>query len=227
LAHNEPETVRRTGKVVDVQSYLVHQLTGRWATSWASADPLGLIDMTTHDWDDGLLDAANLNRGQMSELQPPGSILGTVTYEVADELALPRRLPVVAGVGDGQSAQLGTGITAPGRASLNLGTGIVSGTYSEHYSHGVEYRTLCAAVPSGYTLETFIGGGTLNLGWFVWTSSPASTAGLSASTSSRNRCSRSPRRNSRPAPIGCSPCRTGPVHSPRTGTTTPAARWSG
>jgi xylulokinase len=167
LAHNEPETVRRTGKVVDVQSYLVHQLTGRWATSWASADPLGLIDMTTHDWDDGLLEAANLNRGQMSELQPPGSILGTVSDEVADELALPRRLPVVAGVGDGQSAQLGTGITAPGRASLNLGTGIVSGTYSEHYSHGVEYRTLCAAVPSGYTLETFIGGGTLNLGWFV------------------------------------------------------------
>jgi sugar (pentulose or hexulose) kinase len=167
MAHHEPDIVRRIGKVVDVHAYLVHRLTGRWVTSWASADPLGLVSMSTKDYDDGLLEAANLNRAQMSELQPPGSVLGTVTDEVATELGLPKGLPVVAGVGDGQAAQLGTGITAPGRASLNLGTGIVSSTYSEHYSHGVEYRTLFAAVPQGYTLETFIGGGTYNLNWFV------------------------------------------------------------
>jgi xylulokinase len=167
MAHHEPDIVRRIDRVVDVHAYLVHRLTGRWATSWASADPLGLVSMSTRDYDDGLLEAANLKRAQMSELQPPGSVLGTVTDAVAGELGLPKGLPVVAGVGDGQAAQLGTGITGPGRASLNLGTGIVSGTYSEHYSHGVEYRTLFAAVPQGYTLETFIGGGTYNLNWFV------------------------------------------------------------
>lgn len=164
---HELETASRIGKVVDVHGFLVHKLTGQWVTSWASADPLGLVDMTTFDYDDALLSAVGLDRGQLSELRAPGSVLGTIRDDVAAQLGLPPGLPVVAGAGDGQCAQLGTGVTTPGRAYLNLGTGIVSGTLSEHYSHGMEYRTLSAAIPGAYTLETFLGGGTYNLNWFV------------------------------------------------------------
>lgn len=167
LMANEPDTVSRIGRVVDVQGFLVHRLIGEWVTSWASADPLGLVDMTTFDYDDALLSAVGLDRGQLSELRAPGSVLGTIRDDVAAQLGLPAGLPVVAGAGDGQCAQLGTGITSPGRAYLNLGTGIVSGTLSENYSYGMEYRTLSAAVPGAYTLETFLGGGTYNLNWFV------------------------------------------------------------
>src|SRR6478735_4243442 len=42
LAANEPDTMARIGKVVDVHGFLVQRLTGAWLTSWASADPLGL-----------------------------------------------------------------------------------------------------------------------------------------------------------------------------------------
>lgn len=167
LARHERETIDRTGMVVDVQGFLVHRLTGEWATSWASADPLGLVDMVTRDYDDGLLDAVGLSRSQLPALNAPGAVVGTVREDVARELGLPPGLPVVAGAGDGQCAQLGTGITAPGRAYLNLGTGVVSGTISERYSHSTRYRTLFAAIPGAYTLETFIGGGTFNLSWFV------------------------------------------------------------
>src|SRR6185312_15863145 len=89
MAHHEPDIVRRINRVVDVHAYLVHRLTGRWATSWASADPLGLVDMSTRDYDDGLLEAAALTREQMCELEPPGSVLGRITAEVAAELGLP------------------------------------------------------------------------------------------------------------------------------------------
>jgi xylulokinase len=167
LAEHEPETLRRTGKVVDVQAFLVHRFTGQWATSWASADPLGLVDMSSFDYSTPLLADAGLRRDQLCELHAPGEVLGTITDDVARALGLPRGLPLVAGVGDGQSAQLGTGSIQPGRAYLNLGTGVVSGTFSDTYSYGREYRTLAAAVPGAYTLETFIGGGTHNLNWFV------------------------------------------------------------
>lgn len=167
LKRHEPETLRRVGLVVDVQAFLVHRLTGLWRTCWASADPLGLVDMRTFDYHDGLLEAVGLTRSQVPQLHPPGAVLGTLTDEVADELALPRGLSVIAGVGDGQSAQLGTGITAPGPAYLNLGSGVVSGTVSEHYSYGMEYRVLLGGVPKSYTFETFIGGGTYNIAWFV------------------------------------------------------------
>lgn len=178
LNTHEPETMQRLGKVVDVQGFLAQRLTGQWATSWASADPLGLVDMTTFDYDDGLLAAAGISRDQVSALQPPGSVLGHLLPDVARELGLPVGLPVVAGAGDGQAAQLGTGITAPGRAYLNLGTGVVSGTHSDTYTYGVEYRTLSSAVPGAYTLETFMGGGTYNLNWFVDRFSGLDRAGL-------------------------------------------------
>ncbi len=167
LNAHEPDTIARIGKVVDVQGFLVHRLTGQWVTSWASADPLGLVDMETFDYNESLLQAVGLDRTQLSDLRPPGSILGHLGDEVAAQLGLPAGLPVVAGAGDGQCAQLGTGVTGPGRAYLNLGTGIVSGTFDERYSYGMEYRTLAAAVPGAYTLETFLGGGTFNLNWFV------------------------------------------------------------
>ncbi len=167
LSEHEPETLERAGKVVDVGGFLVHRLTGEWSTSWASADPLGLVDMSTFDYSEELLRAVGLDRTQLPVLAAPGSVLGTVRDEVCGELGLPAGMLVVAGAGDGQSAQLGTGAVRPGCAYLNLGSGIVSGTFSHDYSYGREYRTLAAAVPGAYTLETFIGGGTFNLNWFV------------------------------------------------------------
>ena len=167
LRRHEPDTLRRSERVVDVQAYLVHRLTGHWRTSWASADPLGIVDMRTFDYDDGLLAAAGLTRAQLPELHEPGAVLGTIPADLADELDLPHDLPVVAGVGDGQSAGLGTGVVEPGSAYLNLGTGIISGTYSETYSTGMEFRVLSGAVPRTYVFETFIGGGTYNISWFV------------------------------------------------------------
>jgi xylulokinase len=167
LARNEPETLSRTGRVVDVQGFLVHRLSGTCATSWASADPLGLVDLVTFDYHDGLLSDVGLDRAQLCELGAPGDVLATVSDDVASSLGLPKDLPVVAGAGDGQCAQLGAGTAMPGRAYLNLGTGVVSGTYSDTYSFSTAYRTLSAAVPGAYTLETFIGGGTHNLNWFV------------------------------------------------------------
>ncbi|WP_240615751.1 xylulokinase [Nakamurella deserti] len=167
LAAHEPETLSHTASVVDVGGFLVNRLTGEFRTSWASADPLGVVDLRTFDYAEDLLTAAGLHRDQFADLAAPGDVVGAVTEAAARETGLPPGLPVVAGVGDGQSAQLGCGITAPGTAYLNLGTGIVSGTFSRTYASDVRFRTLAAGLPGGYTLETFIGGGTYNIRWFV------------------------------------------------------------
>ena len=167
LQRHEPDTMARVGKVVDLHGFVVHRLTGTWATSIASADPLGLVDLEAGDYDDELLAACSLSRAHVAELTRPGDVIGPLLDEVADSLGLCRGTLVVSGAGDGQCAQLGTGITAPGAAFLNLGSGIVSGTVSQKYSYGREYRTLCAATPGSYSLETFMGGGTFNLTWFV------------------------------------------------------------
>ena len=122
LRKHEPETIARTAHVVDVAGYLVQKLTGEWATSWACADPLGLVDLQRFDYDDGLLARAGLTRNVVSKLLPPGAVAGGLKPAVATAIGLPAGLPVVVGAGDGQSAGLGCNVTKPGRAYLNLGT---------------------------------------------------------------------------------------------------------
>ncbi len=167
LQKNEPETLERTSRVTDVQGFIVNRLTGDWVTSYGSADPLGIIDMKTFDYSDELLNLAQLTREQFPRLAAPGEIIGTVRDAVAEELGLPKNLPVVAGLGDGQSAQLGTGGIFPGTYYLNLGSGVVSGTISDKYAFDKAFRVLSSGIPQKYTFETFIGGGTLNLQWFI------------------------------------------------------------
>ena len=167
LRENEPELFGRTSRVLDVHAFLVHRLTGEWRTSWACADPLGLLDMRTFDWSDEVLEELGLERKQLVELSPPGTVVGELGKDVAEETGLPVGLPVVGGAGDGQAAGLGANVTEAGRAYLNLGTALVSGTYSDDYAWGSEFRTLSGPIPKTYVPETLLRGGTYTIDWFV------------------------------------------------------------
>ena len=166
LKQHEPDVFKRIRRVVDVHAFLVHRLTGQWRTTWACADPLGLVDLQTWDWSDELLQTASLTREQLPELCPPGAVMGELSAEAAEAVGLSAGLPVIGGAGDGQSAGLGANITEPGRAYLNLGTAVVAGTYSEEYHAERAFRTLGGPIPKTYTLETLIQGGTLTVSWF-------------------------------------------------------------
>jgi len=167
LGANEPDVLERSARVVDVHGFLVFHLTGQWRTTSACADPLGLVDMTTFEWSDEVLRLAGLERGQLCQLDAPGAVMGELRADVAEDLGLPAGIPVVGGAGDGQSAGLGANVTKPGRAYLNLGTAVVSGTYSDEYAWGREFRTLGGPLPGTYTLETLLQGGTYTVSWFV------------------------------------------------------------
>lgn len=167
LKKNEPKAIARTRWVADVQAFIVHRLTGRWRTSTGSIDPLGLLDLRSFTLDETLLREAGLEGGQIPEIHAPGAILGELGRDVAALLGLTPGTPVVAGIGDGQAAGLGAGITAPGIAYLNLGTGMVSGTFSADYHWGRAFRTMSGPIAGTYMPETFIGGGTYNITWFI------------------------------------------------------------
>jgi xylulokinase len=169
LRPNEPETIARTAMVTDVHGYLVWAFTGEFATSVASADPLGLIHLTTGDYDDSLLADCGVSRTQVPRLVDPGTIIGPVTDDMASKLGLPAGVPVVAGAGDGQCAGLGAGIVEPGSAYLNLGTGLISGSVSDNYVPSLAYRAMAGCVPGTVNYELFIGAGTFMVTWFLST----------------------------------------------------------
>ncbi|MBI4702026.1 MAG: xylulose kinase [Deltaproteobacteria bacterium] len=167
LAREAPELGARRPMVLDVHAFLVRKLTGRYATSLASADPMGLVDMAARDWSEPLLGLAGIERAQLPALLAPGKLCGTLLPEAAEACSLRPGLAVIAGAGDGQAAALGAGIAGPGRAYLNLGTAIVSGVPSQSYCTSPSFRTMYGAAVGTFLLETDLKGGTFTVDWLV------------------------------------------------------------
>jgi xylulokinase len=166
LARHEPEALARAERVGDVQAYLACRLTGRWTTSDASADTLGILDLRTGNWSDDLLAVAGVRRDQLPDLVPAGAPIGPLLPDVADDLGVPRGTVLVAGLGDGQSAGLALGAATPGVAYLNLGTSMVLGVRADSYVWGHDFRTLAGMVPGTVTLEAFQNAASYLASWF-------------------------------------------------------------
>ena len=169
IREHEPETLERTKHIVDVHAYLAHQLTGSWRTSVASADPLGLVDLATGDYSDEILSIVGITREVLPELVQPGQLIGPMSENAARTLGLPAGTPVIAGAGDGQSAGLGAGIVAPGTSYLNVGSGLISGSFDSNYRPSKAYRAMAGTMPGTVNYELFVGAGTLMVSWFMKT----------------------------------------------------------
>ena len=167
LSTHMPKLWRNTAKTAEVHGVLTHYLTGRWATSTASADPMGLIDVAAMDWSDSLLKAARLTRQQLPELFRPGHVMGEVTSGAARLTGLKPGTAVIAGGGDGQCAGAGANNFLEGRAYVNLGTAAVSGSYGRNFAIDRSFRTLVAVAEDGFSFETAIRTGTFLVNWMV------------------------------------------------------------
>ena len=167
MKRHEPGRFRKIRMVCDVQSFIVRALTGSWATSWASADPLGLFDVERKRWSPVILQELGLSAGELPLVRPPGAVVGGITEASSKATGLRGGTPVIAGGGDGQAAGLGSGVLNPERAYLNLGTAVVAGVYGKRYRTGRAFRTMCACSDAGYYYECSLRAGTFALDWFI------------------------------------------------------------
>jgi gluconokinase len=110
LKAESPNVLAGASRVVSFADYLFLKLTGELRTSLSMASGTGLLDLRSHSWDQGLLDALELDSG----LLPP--IDGEPT-------GAPPAFPPL---GDGACSNLGAGCTTAERAALMIGT---SGAY--------------------------------------------------------------------------------------------------
>ncbi len=167
LREHEPDTFSRSHLFMDVQSFLVHCLTGEALTGWGSADPTGLFDMHVNQWADDLLAHIGITARQLPPARPPGSRLGVVSRAAAGQTGMPAGLPVIAGLGDGQAGGLGAGIVQPGSAYLSLGSSVIGGTFSPAYVISPAFRTMTGGIPGSCSLETVILGGACTIDWLL------------------------------------------------------------
>jgi xylulokinase len=169
MRRHQPGILERTALILDVHGYLTARLTGQAVASWTSADPFGIFDIGRMDWSGPLLAAIGVRREQLPPVVRPGAAVGRLTRTAAAATRLAEGTPVFAGGGDGQCAGLGVNGCRPGQIYLNLGTAIITGTWSQTPRISLNWRTMISPTGEGYFLEGCQRAGTFLVDWILET----------------------------------------------------------
>ena len=125
LMNKEPDLLARTRWLLEPVDYLTMRFTGVASATHASRTATWLTDnrhLSHYDYDETLLRLVGIDRARLPPLVPIGSIVGTVTADVASLLGLRDDTVVITGVPDLHAAALGSGATRPYDTHLALST---------------------------------------------------------------------------------------------------------
>ncbi len=115
IIEHHPAVAGRARYALGVKDFLVHWLTGEFAT-----EPTTTAGAAT--WWTPLFDACEWPLDKLPAIVPSTAIVGPVRSALVDQLGLPVPLPVVMGINDGASATLSMGAIQPGDMVLTLAT---------------------------------------------------------------------------------------------------------
>ncbi|MFW9877761.1 MAG: FGGY-family carbohydrate kinase [Candidatus Thorarchaeota archaeon] len=122
MKENKPEVYEKTFKIAFGDTFIYNNLCDVYLTDYTNGT-FGILNLETLKWDEKLSERFKLPIDLWPELNPPGEIVGELSYSAAKELNLPNNIPVVMGTGDQQCAALGLGVIEEGQAKITTGTG--------------------------------------------------------------------------------------------------------
>ncbi len=123
LRQNEPENWARTATVLLPHDYLNFWLTGRTAMEFGDASGTALLNITTREWAQEVVDFIDPGlRSKLPPLQSSAKPVGTLRPELASQWGLGTDVLVGSGGGDNMMGAIGTGNIAAGVVTASLGT---------------------------------------------------------------------------------------------------------
>ncbi len=122
LRENHPETFAKMRALSMINDWIGARLTGDIAVEPTNGSTSGLMDLSTRDWSDALIEQAGLERAIFPRVIEPGTVLGGVSAAAARQTGLAAGTPFVAGGGDVQLGAVGLGMLEPGQAAILGGT---------------------------------------------------------------------------------------------------------
>ncbi len=125
LMNREPEIMAATRWMMEPVDYLTMRFTGVASATHASRVASWLTDnrdLTRYEYDPQLLGIVGIDQGLLPPLQAFGSVVGTVTPDVAEDLGLNADAVVITGIPDFHAAAIGSGGTGLYEAHVALST---------------------------------------------------------------------------------------------------------
>ncbi len=123
LAQNEPHTLDKTQQFILPKDYVRLHMTEQIATDVSDAAATAAFDISQKQWSTELIQAAGLPEAIFPPVLASSAIAGYLTTKAADELGLAADIPVIVGCADQPAQAIGSGLIAPGLASVTTGSG--------------------------------------------------------------------------------------------------------
>ena len=147
LRKNEPELYGKVNKILNPKDYIRFRLTGEFATDVSDASGTGLFDVRKRKWSEQLLKILNITVDILPEVYESTDITGYINNVAANEIGIPKGIPVIAGGGDSVIYPLGIGTIEENTVSCHLGNsaGIVSintGSFIHNKANNLQF--LCS-----------------------------------------------------------------------------------
>lgn len=121
LKESEPEVYSKMDKFVFISSMITQRLTGTMTTDYTMAGTSMLTDLDSCGWNDGILEYLDITPEHFPPLVMAGEKIGSLTQDIAKQLGLSDRIPVISTGHDTQFALFGSG-AEENQAFLSSGT---------------------------------------------------------------------------------------------------------
>jgi xylulokinase len=122
IQQHQPDLYQQAFKFLLWGSLVSFILGAEPVVDYSLANRTLLFDVDRCDWSDELLESFGLDRAMLPCTAPSGTVIGTVSGRIADELGLPPNVSIVTGGHDQSVNAVGCGVIQEGRAMYGMGT---------------------------------------------------------------------------------------------------------
>lgn len=162
LRQELPDIHAKAERYLGVADFLIHRLTGNFATDLSASSEMLLVDINSGQWSEELCAIGGVDSRKQSDIDWAGRKVGEVTLEASRLTGLVVGTPVIAGGNDQSCAGLGMGMTDHGKVMLSTGTAwvitsVVDGDTTEAvpewvnlYFHAVPGKRLGGQLVGGF-----------------------------------------------------------------------------
>jgi len=169
LRYRKLEGQPRVAYVLSLNDWITYRLSGVLACEPSNAAESMLLDVSSRGWSGEILDAFSVDERLLPPIVEPGTPLGRVTDEAAEQTGFAAGTPVFAGGADTQCALLGAGVVEPGQAGAVLGTTtpVMLVDAKARFDESGRLWTGCHVVPGLWTLESNAGDTGIAFEWLL------------------------------------------------------------
>ena len=119
---HQPDLYTRTYRFLHWSAFIAFMLGADPVVDYSLANRTLLFDIHKCDWADALLADTGLDRAKLPDTVPSGTVVGTVSTQIAADLGLPPDVRIVSGAHDQCANAVGCGVVDSGSAVYGMGT---------------------------------------------------------------------------------------------------------